>query len=175
MLSSNPDKVEALTALGIQVVARHGLAVPDRPENTFYLTTKRLRMGHDSAPPWDDVWHELARGRVPQNVVAVAERDLVERYGPLVEAGPELVIAQLAQSADGFIATKTGDADYVSGPADREHLHRLRALVDAVVGRSQHRDRRRSTTDRAGRRGYVPGPSGARPARSGPVGLAAAH
>jgi len=133
LLSSNPEKVEALTALGIQVVARHGLAVPDRPENTFYLTTKRLRMGHDSAPPWDDVWHELARGRVPHNVVATADRDLVERYGHLVDAGPQLVIAQLAQSADGFIATKTGDADYVSGPADREHLHRLRALVDAVV------------------------------------------
>jgi 3,4-dihydroxy 2-butanone 4-phosphate synthase/GTP cyclohydrolase II len=133
LLSSNPDKVVQLTRLGVQVVARHGLAVPDRPENTFYLTTKRLRMGHDSAPPWEDVWHSLTSARIPENVVAAADRDLVERYGPLVAAGRELTIAQLAQSADGFIATRTGDADYVSGPADRTHLHRLRALVDAVV------------------------------------------
>jgi 3,4-dihydroxy 2-butanone 4-phosphate synthase/GTP cyclohydrolase II len=133
LLSSNPDKVVQLAQLGVDVAARHGLAVRDRPENTFYLTTKRLRMGHDSAPPWEEVWHELTAGRIPHNVVSAADRDLVERYGPLVAAGSELTIAQLAQSADGFIATRTGDADYVSGPADREHLHRLRALVDAVV------------------------------------------
>jgi 3,4-dihydroxy 2-butanone 4-phosphate synthase/GTP cyclohydrolase II len=133
LLSSNPDKVVQLARLGVEVVARHGLSVRDRPENTFYLTTKRLRMGHDSAPPWEDPWQELAAGRIPHNVVAASDRDLVERYGPLVAAGRDLTIAQLAQSADGFIATRTGDADHVSGPADREHLHRLRALVDAVV------------------------------------------
>jgi 3,4-dihydroxy 2-butanone 4-phosphate synthase/GTP cyclohydrolase II len=44
-----------------------------------------------------------------------------------------ITIAQLAQSIDGFIASRTGDANYVSGEEDREHLHRLRALVDAVV------------------------------------------
>ena len=53
-----------------------------------------------------------------------ADRELVERYGPLVEAGPRLTIAQLAQSADGFIATRTGDADHVSGAEDRRHLAR---------------------------------------------------
>jgi 3,4-dihydroxy 2-butanone 4-phosphate synthase/GTP cyclohydrolase II len=107
--------------------------VPDRPENTTYLTTKRLRMGHDSAPRWQDSWASLAAGRVPANPVSAADRELVERYGPLVEAGPRLTIAQLAQSADGFIASRTGDANHVSGPEDRRHLHRLRALVDAVV------------------------------------------
>jgi len=34
---------------------------------------------------------------------------------------------------DGFIAARSGDAEFVSGEQDREHLHRLRALVDAVV------------------------------------------
>jgi riboflavin-specific deaminase-like protein len=43
------------------------------------------------------------------------------------------VLAQLGQSLDGFIATRTGDARFVTGEQDREHLHRLRALVDAVV------------------------------------------
>ncbi|MGW1894851.1 RibD family protein [Streptomyces sp. NPDC002004] len=65
---------------------------------------------------------------------ASAEADLLaERYLPLCLAGPRLTIAQLGQSLDGFIATRTGDADYVTGEEDRCHLHRLRALTDAVV------------------------------------------
>jgi diaminohydroxyphosphoribosylaminopyrimidine deaminase/5-amino-6-(5-phosphoribosylamino)uracil reductase len=58
---------------------------------------------------------------------------LTHRYGALVAAGSPLVIAQLGQSLDGFIASRTGDAHFVTGPEDRRHLQRLRALVDAVV------------------------------------------
>ncbi len=58
---------------------------------------------------------------------------LVARYLPLCLAGPRRAVAQLGQSVDGFIATRTGDAHYVTGEEDRRHLHRLRALVDAVV------------------------------------------
>lgn len=78
----------------------------------------------------DPAWRELVDGRVPPGA---DPRDLVERYGPLVAAGPRLVLAQLAQSLDGFIAARTGDAVFVTGAEDREHLHRLRALVDAVI------------------------------------------
>ncbi|WP_346777140.1 RibD family protein [Streptomyces sp. HNM0575] len=41
--------------------------------------------------------------------------------------------AQLGQSIDGFIATRTGHSNYVTGEEDRLHLHRLRALSDAVL------------------------------------------
>lgn len=58
---------------------------------------------------------------------------LAERYLSLCLAGPRFTFAQLGQSLDGFIASRTGDADYVTGEEDREHLHRLRALADAVV------------------------------------------
>jgi riboflavin-specific deaminase-like protein len=58
---------------------------------------------------------------------------LAERYLPLCLAGPQVTFAQLGQSLDGFIATRTGDADYVTGEEDRRHLHHLRALADAVV------------------------------------------
>lgn len=59
--------------------------------------------------------------------------DLADLYLPVCLAGPTFVFAQLAQSLDGGIATRTGDAMYVSGEEDRLHLHRLRALADAVV------------------------------------------
>jgi diaminohydroxyphosphoribosylaminopyrimidine deaminase / 5-amino-6-(5-phosphoribosylamino)uracil reductase len=80
-----------------------------------------------SADPSTGEWSELLAGRVPR----IGE--LSERYGPLVTAGPRLAVAQLGQSLDGFIASRTGDACFVTGEEDRAHLHRLRALVDAVV------------------------------------------
>lgn len=58
---------------------------------------------------------------------------LADRYLPVCLAGPRFAFAQLGQSLDGFIATRTGDADYVTGEEDRRHLHRLRALADAVL------------------------------------------
>lgn len=58
---------------------------------------------------------------------------LAELYLPLCLAGPRYAFAQLGQSLDGCIASRTGDAVYVTGEEDRCHLHRLRALADAVV------------------------------------------
>ncbi|MDQ4007734.1 MAG: GTP cyclohydrolase II [Actinomycetota bacterium] len=125
LLSSNPAKEAGLRALGMEV-SRTGLRVPPRPDNLGYLRTKYERMGHDAVTT-EDEWSELLAGRVP--VVG----ELAARYGPLVAAGPRLVLAQLGQSLDGFIASRTGDACFVTGAADRTHLHRLRAVVDAVV------------------------------------------
>ena len=61
-----------------------------------------------------------------------AARLLLDLYLPL-QLRADLVIAQAGQSLDGRIATPTGHSHYVTGPADIRRLHRLRALVDAVV------------------------------------------
>ena len=44
-----------------------------------------------------------------------------------------MVVGQFGQSIDGRIATVTGHSKYINGTAGLAHLHRLRALVDAVV------------------------------------------
>lgn len=132
LLTSNPAKQAALEALGITVVGRQRLHVADRAENVSYLNAKRSRMEHDPLPQ-AEAWEQLSSGIVPEGVVDPEQWTLVDRYGPLVAAGDTLVIGQLGQSIDGFIASRTGDACYVTGEEDREHLHRLRALVDAVV------------------------------------------
>jgi len=44
-----------------------------------------------------------------------------------------VVVGQIGQSLDGRIATPTGHSHYINGAAGLAHLHRLRALVDAVV------------------------------------------
>jgi riboflavin-specific deaminase-like protein len=67
-----------------------------------------------SAPlpqPWEDIFGALRTGKVD---------DLV-------------VIGQIGQSLDGRVATTTGRSHYINGPGGVTHLHRLRALVDAVL------------------------------------------
>jgi diaminohydroxyphosphoribosylaminopyrimidine deaminase/5-amino-6-(5-phosphoribosylamino)uracil reductase len=56
-------------------------------------------------------------------------------FGPLRgHALDELfVVAQIGQSLDGRVATASGHSHYINGPAGLAHLHRLRAIVDAVV------------------------------------------
>jgi len=43
------------------------------------------------------------------------------------------VLAQLGQSLDGCVATASGDSHFVTGAPGLLHLHRLRALCDAVL------------------------------------------
>ncbi len=132
LLSGNPAKQEALEDLGISVVERLNLAVPERAENAAYLATKRARMRHDPSPG-GDVWSELLAGRVPAAPRTGEAEDLVHRYGFLAaERGP-LVLGQLRQSLDGFIASRSGDGAVAEAQEDRRHLQRLRALADAVV------------------------------------------
>ena len=59
-------------------------------------------------------------------------RVAIDLFLPL-QLRADLVIGQIGQSLDGRIATESGHSHYVTGPADIRRLHRLRALVDAVV------------------------------------------
>lgn len=61
-----------------------------------------------------------------------AARQVFDLFLPL-QARADLVVAQAGQSLDGRIATAAGHSHYVTGPADIRRLHRLRALVDAVI------------------------------------------
>ncbi len=63
------------------------------------------------------------------------ESAAADAFQPILEAPAErpFVVAQLGQSLDGRIATVTGESRYINGPAALDHLHRLRAAVDAVV------------------------------------------
>ncbi|MEL6679397.1 MAG: RibD family protein [Pseudomonadota bacterium] len=60
----------------------------------------------------------------------------VETLMPLLpspRSGEPVVVAQLGQTLDGRIATVTGASKYINGHSALDHLHRLRAHVDAVV------------------------------------------
>ncbi|MGD9902156.1 MAG: RibD family protein [Vicinamibacterales bacterium] len=63
------------------------------------------------------------------------EAALVDLYLPIcggTRARP-LTVGHLGQSLDGFIATYSGDSQYVTGAENLRHMHRMRALSDAVI------------------------------------------
>lgn len=57
------------------------------------------------------------------------------KLAPIRAAGPTrpFVVAQLGQSLDGRIATVTGESRWINRSAALDHLHGLRASVDAVL------------------------------------------
>ena len=62
--------------------------------------------------------------------------ELFELVKPLLDrprSGTPWIIGQLGQSLDGYVATHNGDSHYVNGREVLVHLHRLRALSDAVI------------------------------------------
>lgn len=64
------------------------------------------------------------------------DRTLLDRFLPMLAPPPEdrpFVVAHLAQSLDGRIALPCGTSQWITGEADLEHTHRLRALCDAVL------------------------------------------
>ncbi len=74
-------------------------------------------------------------GWEPSCTLAEDARALLDLYLPLCagEAAATLVLAHLGQSLDGRVATISGASRFVTGPEDLRHMHRLRALFDAVV------------------------------------------
>ncbi len=52
---------------------------------------------------------------------------------PIPENGRSKVIGQLGQSLDGRIATVTGRSRFINGDDGITHLHRIRAVSDAVI------------------------------------------
>jgi riboflavin-specific deaminase-like protein len=67
--------------------------------------------------------------------VAATAVELLDLSLPMALAcrGRPLTVAHLGQSLDGRIATLEGASCYVSGPENLTHLHRMRALCDAIV------------------------------------------
>ena len=62
-------------------------------------------------------------------------RPLIDLYLPVCSAtrARPIAVGHLGQSLDGFIATHAGESQYVTGPENLLHMHRMRALCDAVI------------------------------------------
>jgi riboflavin-specific deaminase-like protein len=78
---------------------------------TWAIVPEAFRAGTALPAPWEAMFGPLRVGAVD---------DLV-------------VVGQIGQSLDGRTATSTGHSHYINCAEGLDHLHRLRALVDAVV------------------------------------------
>ena len=74
-------------------------------------------------------------GWLPAGKLPSAAHELLTLYLPLCQACADrpVTLGHLGQSLDGYIATSAGDSCYVTGPENITHLHRIRALCDAVI------------------------------------------
>jgi diaminohydroxyphosphoribosylaminopyrimidine deaminase / 5-amino-6-(5-phosphoribosylamino)uracil reductase len=92
---------------------------------------KRVSDGHPDAAL---IWHPGVGWEL-----ALAADDprtaLIDLYLPICSAtkAHPITVGHLGQSLDGFIATHAGDSQYVTGQENILHLHRMRALSDAIV------------------------------------------
>lgn len=71
----------------------------------------RIRAGKALTEPWESLFGALRR----------------------TSGSRRIAVGQIGQSLDGRIATLSGRACHINGPEGIAHLHRLRAVVDAVV------------------------------------------
>ncbi len=82
----------------------------------------------------DQLWARLLAMRGNKSPVVLDDADpVMALYAPIASADRQFVLAQVGQSLDGRVATPAGDARDISGPEGIAHLHRCRALVEAVI------------------------------------------
>jgi len=94
-------------------------------------------------PSFDEFWHALLAWRWAPRPNAPPSLDglegdalaLARSYLSFVGTPTEsvYVLAHLGQSLDGYIATPSGDSRALTGEDNHDHLHRLRALADAIL------------------------------------------
>ena len=98
-------------------------------------TQKRIASGadRDRDVQADDSWALVPELIRTEMVPLPPHWDAI--FGPLRGDAPDelFVVGQIGQSLDGRVATAGGHSHYINGPAGLAHLHRLRAIVDAVV------------------------------------------
>jgi diaminohydroxyphosphoribosylaminopyrimidine deaminase/5-amino-6-(5-phosphoribosylamino)uracil reductase len=99
-------------------VGQDARMLPVRPEDPAALLIWRPGSGWKTALP-------AADPRTP----------VLDLYLPICSAtaARPLTVGHIGQSLDGFIATHAGESRWVTGEENLRHMHRLRALCDAVI------------------------------------------
>jgi diaminohydroxyphosphoribosylaminopyrimidine deaminase / 5-amino-6-(5-phosphoribosylamino)uracil reductase len=109
---------EAANIVGAFSLAANGELAPISAPSGDAVLAWRPGIGWDPLIPQSDPRHPL-----------------IELYLPIASATPgrPITIGHLGQSLDGFIATHSGESQFVTGEENILHLHRMRALCDAVI------------------------------------------
>lgn len=142
------DRLLAMRAIGPDVAAgERFLVTPQAAASILEGATPQVELGADGhglivrASVDDGAWVQAEPDPRARQWQALGPVDadaarVLDVYLPIVLAPvrdrPQ-VIAHLAQSLDGRIATDSGTSQWISGAQDQAHNHRMRALCDAVL------------------------------------------
>ncbi len=122
LLTNNPSKVSGLRGYGIDVTEVVPIPTAPHHRNAGYLATKADRMDH--VRPAGTPVVAPAGGVVDVLGLLRTKRTTEDR---------PTVVLKYAQTLDGRIATASGDSRWISGEAEREVAHALRAACDGVL------------------------------------------
>src|SRR5687767_8472176 len=122
LLSNNPGKMAGLRRHGVAVESLQPLRTAANRHNRGYLETKQARFGH------------LRSTGPALNQLPTAPVDVGSLLGSLESrADRPHVVLKYAQTLDGRIAARTGDAKWISGERERQVSHAMRSGCDAVL------------------------------------------
>src|SRR5919108_5280101 len=124
LLTNNPLKIESLQQAGVVVSTRLPMHPRVTAENASYLRTKVQRMRHllNLSP--------LFRALAPHHGLEALS---VRAVAHCQRTGRPFVTLTYAQSLDGCIAARRGQALHLSGRQSLTLTHRLRAAHDAIL------------------------------------------
>jgi riboflavin-specific deaminase-like protein len=111
-----------------------GLSHAGRPAAFAIAHDSQLRPVLPGDPDAILIWHGDA-GWATLLPADDARKALIDLYLPICSAtsARPITVGHLGQSLDGFIATHAGESQWVTGQENMLHMHRLRALCDAVI------------------------------------------
>jgi riboflavin-specific deaminase-like protein len=132
--AGEPDVIETAWTIVLATSAAAEAAATDERPCTFAMSGDELTAVADDDPQAVVAW-KPGSGWEARLSPTDPRRPLVELYLPVTSASSKrpLTVGHLGQSLDGFIATHAGESQFVTGEENILHLHRMRALCDAVV------------------------------------------
>ena len=127
-----PDDCDAMWSLCLAVAQRRRQGVAP---GAFLVDADGTVLDTDGSDRDARLVRQPGRGWLMKGNWSVAARSMFDLYQPLLELGngQRYVIGHLGQSIDGRIATSSGDSCFINGRQNLIHMHRLRALCDAVL------------------------------------------
>lgn len=113
----------------------HWGRTPPCTERIVEAGVREVIIGMEDPNPLVDGFKEL-KFRGLKTKIGILEKEakkLNEAYLKYMRTKKPFVIIKVAMSADGRIATKTGDSKYITSKEARAYVHQLRTEVDAVM------------------------------------------
>ena len=113
----------------------HWGRTPPCTERIVEAGVREVIIGMEDPNPLVDGFRELKfRGlKTKIGILEKEAKNLNEAYIKYIRTKRPFVIIKVAMSADGRIATKTGDSKYITSREARAYVHQLRTEVDAVM------------------------------------------